>query len=112
MEAARELIALLAAVLWIGILAPAILRIFGIPMAFGFWRLDRRNRHLSRGQYAWGFGVFSFGIGSLFLSALRDYLNWGRIPGRITPFSAWDLALRELFFWDRDYSWATTVGRG
>jgi len=35
MELARELIALLAAVPWIGLLALRSLSIFGIPMAFG-----------------------------------------------------------------------------
>jgi len=66
----------LVALTWIGFVAPTILRAFRVLMAYGWWRMDRRNRHLSKRQYVWSFGVFSMGIGVFFLTALRDYLPW------------------------------------
>lgn len=93
----RYLIPFCAALLWIGMLAPGILRIFGVPMISGFWRLDRLNQHLSKLQYVWGYGVFSFGIGMFMLSALMDYPKWGRTYER-TPATVSDIALRLLIW--------------
>lgn len=66
------LLTILGGWLWMGFVASAILRAFGVPMAYGFWRLDRRNRHLGRWQYVWGFGVFSWGVGMFLFSAVWD----------------------------------------
>ena len=96
MEFARLVIPLCVAVLWIGLLAPIILRIFGIPMAIGFWRLDRLNQHLSTRQYVWGLGVFSFGIGLLLLTGLREYLDWRIVKNGTTPFTSIHVASRLL----------------
>ena len=74
MEFARYLIPFCTTVLWVGLLAPLILRGFGTPMAIGFWRLDRLNRHLSKRQYLWGYGVFSFGVG--YSSVRRCWIIW------------------------------------
>ena len=67
----------LAALMWIGFAAPTILRALGVPMAYGLWRLDRRNQHLSKRQWVWGLGVFSMGVGGALLLTLRYYLPRG-----------------------------------
>jgi hypothetical protein len=69
------LVAIVSGVGWIGLVAPAILRSFGVPIAFGLWRLDRRNQSLSKTQYVWAFGVFSWGLGMFFFSTVADYLG-------------------------------------
>lgn len=61
---------------WMGLIAPAILRSFGVPLAFGLWRLDRRNQNLSRSQYVWAFGVFSWGVGMFLFWTMAGYLQW------------------------------------
>jgi hypothetical protein len=76
---ASFLMSLLAAWLWAWFVAPAILRAFGVPMASGQWRWNRRNQHLSKRQYVWGYGVFAWGTGMFLLFALRDYLSWKMI---------------------------------
>jgi hypothetical protein len=76
MALADFLIPILAAWLWTGFVAPAVLRGFGVPLASGFWRLDRRNRHLSKQQYVRGVGVFAWGTGMfLFLCSATIYLG-------------------------------------
>ena len=62
--------------LWIGLIAPTILRGIGVPLAYGMWRLDRRNQHLTRSQYLWGFGVFSWGLGAFLYATTFDLLSW------------------------------------
>lgn len=64
----------LAALLWMGVVAPAILRAFGVPMVLGF-RRDRRNRYLTRRQYAWGFGVFTWALGMFLFITIWNYLD-------------------------------------
>ena len=64
------------ALLWMGVIAPSILRALGVPAAGGLWRLDRRNQHLSRSQYVWGIGVFDWGIGTALATTLLDYVLW------------------------------------
>ena len=68
--------AVACASLWFGLVAPAILRNLGIPIAGGIWRMARRNQHLSRTQYIWSVGVFSWGIGMFLFSTLWNYLDW------------------------------------
>jgi hypothetical protein len=68
------LVAVLGGLLWIGFVAPTILRALGVPMALGYWRLDRRNQRLTKWQYVWGFGVFSWGVGMFLFSAVWAYL--------------------------------------
>ena len=46
-------------VLVVGLTAAAMLRGFGVPIAFDLWRVARRNQSHSKGQKVWGFGVFS-----------------------------------------------------
>ncbi len=67
------LIAILGAWLWTGYVAPAISRNFGVPIVSG-WRLDRRNRYLSKLHYVWGCGVFAVGSGLFFFITLRQCL--------------------------------------
>jgi len=73
---AALIISIACALFWTGVAAPATLRVFGVPVAFGVWRLDRRNRHLSRTQYVWAFGVFSWAVGMFFFSVVFGYLRW------------------------------------
>lgn len=82
------LIAILAALLWAGFLAPAILRALGVPMAYGLWRLDRRNKHLSKRQYIWGFGVVTWGVGMILFNTICSYLVSKPIPDRPAQTSA------------------------
>lgn len=70
--------------LWVGVIAPAILRSFGVPMAFGVWRLDRRNQRLSRAQYIWAFGVLSWGLGIFLFSTVWKYLEWKLLGDRFS----------------------------
>lgn len=78
------LVAIACALLWIGIMAPAILRGFGVPVAFGSRRVDRLNQHLSKTQYVWACGVFSWGLGMfLFFTVLR-YLEWKLLGDRFS----------------------------
>jgi hypothetical protein len=81
------LIAIVSAACWIGLVAPAILRCFGVPIAFGLWRLDRRNQSLSKTQYVWAFGVFSWGLGMFFFSTVADYLG-RKLLGATSPMHA------------------------
>lgn len=64
-----------SAVLWMSFLAPSIAHLFGAPLAFGFWRLDRKNSHLSKTQFLWWFGVFTFGVGIFLYGAVFDLLR-------------------------------------
>jgi len=61
--------------LWMSLVAWMIGRAMGVPMAFGIWRLDRKNSHLTRQQYFWCFGVLTFGLGMFLSFALRDFLE-------------------------------------
>ena len=69
------LCAIASSMLWIGIVAPLIVRIFGVPHKLGFWRIDRRNQHLRADQYFWCVGVLSFGGGLSLLMTLLDFLE-------------------------------------
>jgi hypothetical protein len=73
---ANFLIAAACGLLWTTFAAPAILRLLGIPVAFGIWRIDRRNQHLTKTQYVWGFGVFMWGIGMFLFFVIARYLDW------------------------------------
>jgi hypothetical protein len=50
------LIAIVSGVCWIRLFSAA----WGVPIAFGLWRLDRRNRSLSKTQYVWHAAVGQF----------------------------------------------------
>ena len=63
-------------------MAPAILRTFGVPVAFGMWRVHRRNQNLSRTQYAWGLGMFMWGLGMFLFFLIFRYLEWGLVGGK------------------------------
>ena len=63
-------------VVWIGFVAPTIVRALGVPVAIGFGRLDRKNRHLSKLQWVWAFGAFMWGGGMFLYSTMFDYLSW------------------------------------
>ena len=77
-------ISIFVAWLWMGVVAPSIVRPFGVPMAYGYWRLDRRNQHLSRRQYVWGFGVFAWGMGML-LFIISQSFGERLLSGRSLP---------------------------
>ena len=76
------LIPIICALFWIGVVAPTILRSFGVPIAFGFWRLGRRNERLSKAQYVWAFGVFSWAGGMFLFLFLHRYLEWKLLGDR------------------------------
>ena len=61
MALASFLMATLGVWLWTGFAAPPVARSFGQPMLSG-WRLDRRNRYLSKPDYVWICGVFARGV--------------------------------------------------
>ena len=87
MALATFLIAIVCGLLWMGVVAPAILRAFGVPVAISFWRLDRRNQHLSRTQYIWAFGVFSWGVGMFVFFTVSKYLEWRLLGDRFSYLS-------------------------
>lgn len=62
--------------LWIGVVAPLIARTFGVPMKVGLWRVDRQNRHLTRRQFFWSFGLLGWAVGMFLLFFLFDHLDW------------------------------------
>jgi hypothetical protein len=68
-------IAIVCVLLWIGVLAPAILRAFGVPRAMGIRRIDRGNQRLSRTQYIWACGVFEWGGGMFVFSTVSNYVG-------------------------------------
>ena len=70
------LIAMTCSLLWIGIVAPAILRALGVPVSFGVWRIDRLNQHLSRTQYVWALGMFVWGLGLFWFFTVFDLVTW------------------------------------
>ena len=78
------LVAILVFLLWAGVVAPAILRSSGVQMAYGCWRLDRRNQHLSKRQYVWGFGVVAWGVGMFLFSTTWSYLFSIPMPYRFS----------------------------
>lgn len=84
--------------LWVGLIAPAILRSFGVPIAFGMWRLDRRNQNLSKAQYVWAFGVFSWGLGMFLFSTVWKYLEW-RLLGDRFSYSISAQLIAGLLIW-------------
>lgn len=61
---------------WTNFAAPAILRTFGVPLAFGMWRIERRNQTLNRTQYVWALGVFTWGLGMFLFFVILRYLDW------------------------------------
>lgn len=73
------LIAAASGLLWTNFVAPAILRTFGVPVAFGMWRVHRRNQNLSRTQYAWGLGVFMWGLGMFLFFVIFSHLEWRQL---------------------------------
>ena len=77
-----------------GFAAPAILRTFGVPVASGMWRLDRRNQHLNKMQYVWGFGVFSWGLGMFLFFTVSRYLDWKLLDDKFSRLSP----VRILFY--------------
>ncbi|HKW76694.1 MAG TPA: hypothetical protein VJN64_14280 [Terriglobales bacterium] len=76
------LIAIGCGLAWAGLVAPTLLRVFGLPVALGVWRLDRRNQHLSRTQYVWFFGVFTWGLGMFLFFTISRYLEWKLLGDR------------------------------
>jgi hypothetical protein len=81
------LIAIVCGLLWMGVVAPAILRAFGVPVARWVWRLERRNQHLSRTQYIWAFGVFQWGLGMFVFFTVSKYLEWRLLGDRFSYLS-------------------------
>ena len=63
------------------VVAPVILRAFGVTAAIWGRGQDHRNQ-LSRTQYIWGVGVFSWGIGMFVFSIVSKYLEWRRLGDR------------------------------
>jgi hypothetical protein len=92
------LVAILVGWLWMGFIGPSILRVFGVPAKFGLWRLDRRNQHLSKQQYVWGFGVFIWAVGMVLSTTTWDYLNWRFAGDKLTPHDAAHIAMRIAIF--------------
>ena len=78
------LVGLVCVLLWMCLLAPLILRLFGVPVTFAVWRLDRRNQQLTRMQYVWSFGVVEWGIGMFFFFTVSDYLEWKMLGYRLS----------------------------
>jgi len=70
MALASFLMATLGVWLWTGFAAPPVARSFGQPMLSG-WRLDRRNRYLSKPDYVGICGVFAVGSELFVLLTLR-----------------------------------------
>jgi hypothetical protein len=65
-----------SAALWMSVLAPSIARLFGVPLAFGFGGLGRKNQHLTKLQFVWGYGTFTWGIGMFLCFTMWDFLDW------------------------------------
>lgn len=84
---ASFLIAIVCGLLWMGLVAPAILRFFGVPVAIGDWMLERRNQRLSRTQYIWAGGVFQWGVGMFVFFTLSKYLEWRLLGDRFSYLS-------------------------
>jgi hypothetical protein len=95
---ANFLIAIACGLLWVGFAAPAILRTFGVPVAFGAWRIDRRNQHLKRTQYVWACGVFMWGLGMFVFSTIFRYLDWRLLGDKFSHLSAMRV-LEEFLTW-------------
>lgn len=83
---------------WVGLVAPALLRAFGVPVAQGVWRLDRRNQHLSRTQYVWFFGVFAWGLGMFLFFTISRYLEW-KLLGDRSAFQHATQLIMSLLVW-------------
>jgi len=73
---ANFVIAAVCGSVWTNFAAPAILRTFGVPLAFGMWRIERRNQNLNRAQYVWAFGVFTWGLGLFLFFVILRYIDW------------------------------------
>ena len=96
---ANFLIALACGLVWMGFAGPAILRAFGVPVAFGTWRIDRRNQYLNRAQYVWACGVFRWGLGMFLFFAISKYLDWRLLGNRfsyLSPMRTFGLLLTWL----------------
>jgi hypothetical protein len=93
---ASFLIAIVCGLLWMGLVAPAILRFFGVPVAIGDWMLERRNQRLSRTQYIWAGGVFQWGVGMFVFFTLSKYLEWRLLGDR---FSYLSLTPVDMIVW-------------
>jgi len=99
MAIVTPVIAFVPACLWVWLLAPAVLRAFGVPMVYGPWPWNlRHNQHLSKRQYLWGYGVFTFGTGMFLFSALRDFLAW-RMRGDLFSHPTPARIVLELVIW-------------
>ena len=94
----KFLVAILVFLLWAGVVAPAVLRSFGVQMAYGCWRLDRRNQHLSKRQYVWGFGVVAWGVGMFLFSTTWSYLFSIPMPNRFSQMRDTRIIV-ELLIW-------------
>jgi hypothetical protein len=66
--------ALATAFLWMSLVAPALARLFRVPLPF--WRIDRRNQHLTRRQLVIWEGAFTWGVGMFLAFSVWDYLEW------------------------------------
>jgi FtsH-binding integral membrane protein len=92
------LVAVASLLLWHGVVAPAIMRLVGVPLRGGFWRTDLRNQHLSKGQYVWAFGIFTWGIGMFLFMNVWDYLQWRVIGDTFLRLDAKHVALTFLIW--------------
>lgn len=81
---ANFVIAAACGLVWTNFAAPAILRTVGIPLAFGMWRIERRNQTLNKAQYIWALGVFTWGLGMFLFFVILRYLAW-RVLGANIP---------------------------
>lgn len=77
---ANFLIAAACGLVWTNFAAPGILRAFGVPVAFGMWRIERRNQSLNRTQYVWACGVFMWGLGMFLFFETLFYLVKTPLP--------------------------------
>ena len=80
--------------LWTSVIAPVLVRAVGVPMAIGFWRQDRKNRHLNKPQYVWAYGAFGFGLGVFFFLTVWDYLKWKLLADQFSHFNSRQLIVR------------------
>ncbi|HEY5055123.1 MAG TPA: hypothetical protein VII58_03135 [Acidobacteriaceae bacterium] len=90
--------ALVCGILWAAILAPLIANAFGVPCKFVFLRIDRQNRHISRGQYFWFVGVFGWGLGMFVMTTVSDLLQW-KFLGNATAHPSLASILSHLLTW-------------
>ena len=72
--------------LWMSLVAPALARLFRVPLAFGIWRIDRRNQHLTHSISTLFDQPFLQPMRLLLLPLRRERYGCSRVDGdRILP---------------------------